>query len=52
MSVFEKFGVLDPAVLEQQVLQFSSEKVRLSELVCREKINKPHCAVITINLPI
>nr|ACF80090.1 unknown [Zea mays] len=27
MSVFEKFGVLDPAVLEQQVLQFSSEKI-------------------------
>ncbi|XP_066347894.1 uncharacterized protein [Miscanthus floridulus] len=27
MSVFEKFGVRDPAVLEQQVLQFSSEKV-------------------------
>lgn len=53
MSVFEKFGVLDPAVLEQQVLQFSSEKVRLSELVCREKkINKPHCVVITMNLPI
>jgi hypothetical protein len=32
MSFFEKFGVLDPAVLEQQVLQFSSEKVRLSVL--------------------
>ncbi|PWZ05279.1 40S ribosomal protein S9-2 [Zea mays] len=27
MSVFEKFGVLDPAVLEQQVLQFSLEKI-------------------------
>ncbi|ONM14505.1 DUF674 family protein [Zea mays] len=27
MSLFEKFGVLDPAVLEQQVLQFSSEKI-------------------------
>uniref|UniRef100_A0A804MB30 DUF674 family protein n=1 Tax=Zea mays TaxID=4577 RepID=A0A804MB30_MAIZE len=28
MSFFEKFGVLDPAVLEQQVLQFSSEKIK------------------------
>ena len=31
MSLFEKFGVRDPAVLEQQVLQFSSEKVCLSQ---------------------
>ncbi|XP_066380224.1 uncharacterized protein [Miscanthus floridulus] len=27
MSLFEKFGVRDPAVLEQQVVQFSSEKI-------------------------
>jgi hypothetical protein len=29
MSLFQKFGVQDPAVLEQQVLEFSSEKVCL-----------------------
>jgi hypothetical protein len=29
MSLFQKFGVRDPAVLEQQVLEFSSEKVCL-----------------------
>jgi hypothetical protein len=31
MSLFEKYGVRDPADLEQKVVQFSSEKVCLSQ---------------------